>query len=93
MKKYNEVGLGIDQLLNIGSHLCDAVKKWNKIGSFSITGGEPFTRTDDVFKLLNMIDNRDEIGHVDILTNGTLIDGAIISELKKLKSLGGSRSL
>ena len=26
------VGLKIEQLLKIGTHLCDAVKKWGKIG-------------------------------------------------------------
>jgi len=85
--EYNRVGLSIDALLRIGNHLCGAVKKWGKIGSFSITGGEPFTRKDEVFQLLDMIEMRDEIGHVDILTNGTLIDNGIISALKKYKKL------
>ena len=86
-EKYSYIGLNIDQLLKIGGHLCDAVNKWGKIGSFSITGGEPFLRKDVVFRLLDLLENREEIGHVDILTNGTLIDEEIIELLLKYKKL------
>ena len=47
-EKYIHSGLEIAQLLRIGDHLCEAIKKWGKIGSFSITGGEPFKRKDAV---------------------------------------------
>ena len=84
---YANEGLEISELLKIGSHLCDAIKKWGKIGSFSITGGEPFTRKEEVFQLLDHLETRDEIGHVDILTNGTLIDDEVIEKLRKYKKL------
>jgi radical SAM protein with 4Fe4S-binding SPASM domain len=86
-EQYSQKGLDIDNLLKIGVHLCDAIKKWGKIGSFSITGGEPFMRKDSVFRLLDFIENREEVGHVDILTNGTLIDKKDISQLKKYEKL------
>ena len=84
---YKEKGLELPQLIEIGTHLCDAVREWGKIGSFSITGGEPFTRKDDVFKLLDLFENREEVGHVDILTNGTLIDEKIIDNLLQYKKI------
>ena len=86
-ESYSHNGLELDQLVKIGAHLCDAIKKWGKIGSFSITGGEPFLRQDAVFRLLDFIENRKEVGHVDILTNGTLIDEKAISQLSKYKKL------
>lgn len=86
-KNYHEKGLDISQLLEMGAHLCDAIKEWGKVGSFSITGGEPFSRQEDVFQLLNLFENREEVSHVDILTNGTLIDEKIINILRKYKKL------
>jgi radical SAM protein with 4Fe4S-binding SPASM domain len=84
---YQQIGLDISQLLKIGEHLCGAIKEWGKIGSFSITGGEPFIRRDDVMQLLDFFDNREEIGHIDILTNGTLIDQKIINNLNRYKKI------
>lgn len=84
---YNQKGLTEGELLQIASHLCDAVKQWGKIGTFSLTGGEPFIRKEAVFQLLDFFENRDEVGHVDILTNGTLVDEAIIRRLLKHKKL------
>ena len=86
-ENYELKGLNIANLLNIASHLCDAVKEWGKIGSFSITGGEPFTRKESVFKLLDFFETQDQIGHVDVLTNGTLIDDSIIQRLLKYSKL------
>src|SRR4030043_738842 len=84
---YREEGLPTSQLVKIAAHLSDAVREWGKIGSFSITGGEPFTRKDDVFELLSFLETRSEIGHIDILSNGTLIDDRIIAELLKFNKL------
>ena len=47
---------------------------------------EPFTRKDAVFELLAFLEGRPEIGHIDILSNGTLIDDSIISNLLRFKS-------
>ena len=86
-ESYTHNGLKIGQLLEIGTHLCDAVKRWGKIGSFSITGGEPFIRKNAVFQLLDLLETRAEIGHFDILTNGTLIDAEITSRLAHYQKL------
>ena len=84
---YSQKGLALPYLMDIASHLCEAIKEWGKTGSFSITGGEPFVRKDEVFKLLDFFESQDNLDHVDILTNGTLIDDSIIQNLQKYKKL------
>ena len=84
---YREEGLPKDQLIKIAMHLSEALKEWGKIGSFSITGGEPFTRRDDLFELLAFLETQTEIGHFDILTNGMLIDDKIINQLLAFNKL------
>lgn len=84
---YREKGLSISNVLKIGAHLCDALKEWGKVGSFSITGGEPFMRRKAVFDLLNFFENRNEVGYADILSNGSLINKEIIKRLRDYKKL------
>lgn len=80
--------LSIADILRVADLIDDSLNKWNFTGSLSITGGEPFTNRDNLFTLLEHIDNKCvRIGHYDILTNGTLIDENDISFLKKLKKL------
>lgn len=84
---YEQTGLEINELLKIGEHLCNAIKKWGKKGSFSMTGGEPFVRKNEVFNLLDYLERKQEVAHVDILTNGTLINEEIIDSLLTYKKL------
>lgn len=63
------------------------MRKWGKTGSFSITGGEPFLRADALFSILDLLENRDEAGYFDILTNGTLVDDSMIAHLLEYKKL------
>lgn len=84
---YQFRGIEISKLLCIASHVCDAIRQWGKIGSFSLTGGEPFLRKEDVFQLLDFFECHDEVGYVDILTNGTLIDQQIVQNLTKYRKL------
>ena len=83
---YIDDSLKIDQLLAIGNHLCDAAQKWGKKASFSLTGGEPFTNSDKIFSLLELLENRN-IDRIDILTNGLLINDNIIEKLKRYNKL------
>lgn len=84
--KKNE--MNIDQLCKIADQIEDALEKWNFYSSMSITGGEPFTRKNDLYALLTYIENKcEKIAHYDILTNGTLIKDADIEILKKYKKL------
>jgi len=83
---YIDDSLNIDQLLLIGNHLCDAAQKWGKKASFSLTGGEPFSNSKNIFSLLDLLEKRN-VDRVDILTNGTLIDEKITKKLKKYTKL------
>ena len=38
-----------EQLLQIADQIEEALEKWNFHSSMSITGGEPFTRKEDLF--------------------------------------------
>ena len=51
----------------------EAVRKWEKQGTLSLTGGEPFLRRIDLYALMDRIDRSDLLGYYDILTNGSLI--------------------
>ena len=83
-----ESELSREQLLQIADHMEDALEKWDFYSSASITGGEPFTRKEDLFVLLQYLEDRCErLAHYDILTNGTLITDKDISTLQAYKKL------
>lgn len=65
--------LGLKDLLNIIGLMEEAVGKWGKQGTLSLTGGEPFLRRDDLYALMDRIDRSDLLLYYDILTNGSLI--------------------
>ncbi len=73
--------LGLDELLRVVDLMEEAVGKWGKQGTLSLTGGEPFLRRDDLYALMDRIDRSDLLDYYDILTNGSLITE---EEAKKL---------
>jgi radical SAM protein with 4Fe4S-binding SPASM domain len=79
--------LSLDKLISIADKIDSTLKTWNKKGALSITGGEPFIVRDKLFPLLRHIDSLKTIHHFDILTNGSLLDEAIILKLKEFKKL------
>ena len=70
-KPAEELALG--DLLKVAGLMGEAVEKWGKRGSVSLTGGEPFLRADDLHQLMNFFDGSDAFAYYDILTNGSLI--------------------
>ena len=75
-------------LIRLAAQIEDALEKWNFYGSMSITGGEPFTRREELWNLLNFIEDKcHRVAHYDILTNGTLVTDEDIVLLKKYKKL------
>jgi radical SAM protein with 4Fe4S-binding SPASM domain len=79
--------LEIDELISIADKIDATLTKWNKIGTVSITGGEPFIVKDKLFPLLKHLNEIESILHFDILTNGSFIDENILSKLKAFKKL------
>ena len=73
--------LPLTDLLTIVDRMEEAVQKWGRKGTLSLTGGEPFIRRDDLHALMNRIDGSECLAHYDILTNGSLISE---SEAKSL---------
>jgi len=86
--KYNGSGeLSTADLLKSADKMLAALGKWGKRGSFSLTGGEPLIRKDDLFTVAKYLDGKDRASYYDILSNGTLFDDPIISALAELQKL------
>ena len=79
--------LSLSELISIADKIDTTLRKWDKIGTLSITGGEPFVVMDKLFPLLKHINALEKINYFDVLTNGSLFDEAILSKLKEFKKL------
>ncbi len=79
--------LNLSELGLIADKIDSTLKKWDINGTLSITGGEPFMVIDKLFPLLQHINSLETINHFDLLTNGSLLDEAILSELKEFEKL------
>lgn len=80
--------LPLNDLLTILNLMEEAVSKWGKRGTISLTGGEPFIRRDDLHAIMDQIDRTDSFTYYDILTNGSLIadsEARALTEHKKLR--------
>jgi radical SAM protein with 4Fe4S-binding SPASM domain len=75
------------QLFKIADVLENTLKKWKRSGRVSLTGGEPFLRKDLLLKLLNFFENSDAFYWTGILSNGTLVDNDIATQMKQFKKL------
>lgn len=60
----------------------EALRVWQRKGSFSLTGGEPFLRRRKLFRLMDLLDASNVVAYYDILTNGSLICDQDIRRLK-----------
>ncbi|MFC2011427.1 radical SAM protein, partial [Chloroflexota bacterium] len=74
----------LDRILHI---MEDALVKWDRIGSLSLTGGEPFVRTQELFSLMDQIDQSDRFAFYDVLTNGSMLNYELIVGLKSKQKL------
>jgi len=78
--------MSIEELKDIANKLYTTLSKWKKKGDISITGGEPFIRK-DLFPFLEYLDSSQEVSHLHILSNGTLITDEVVEKLKKFTKL------
>lgn len=65
--------LPLKDLFSIIDKMEEAVIKWGKKGTLSLTGGEPFIRRDDLHALMWRLDNSNYLCYYDLLTNGSFI--------------------
>ena len=79
--------LSLSELISITDKIDSTLKKWNKKGTLSITGGEPFVVKSKLFPLLHHINSLETIRHFDILTNGWLLNQSSLNKLKEFKKL------
>ncbi len=73
--------LALGDLQAVFAEMERALGAWGRIGSLSLTGGEPFMRRDELFVLMDLLDASDVVGYYDILTNGSLISDEDILRL------------
>lgn len=73
--------LELESLRLICDKMDEAVRAWGKMGSLSLTGGEPFLRGPDLYALMLYVEQKAGLAYYDLLTNGTLIDGSVAAEL------------
>ena len=78
----------LKDLLVIVDKMEEALVKWGKRGTLSLTGGEPFLRRYDLHALMERFDSSDSLVYYDILSNGSFITE---SEAKALSSHSGLR--
>jgi MoaA/NifB/PqqE/SkfB family radical SAM enzyme len=79
--------LTLSDLQAVFGEMEKALRAWRRIGSFSLTGGEPFMRREELFALMNRLDLSDVVGYYDILTNGALISDEDVVRLRAATKL------
>lgn len=75
--------LPLKYLLAIVDKMEEALTKWGRLGTMSLTGGEPFLRGYDLHAVMGRLDSSKSVVYYDILSNGSFITE---SEAKSLAS-------
>lgn len=65
----------------------EALVKWDRQGSLSFTGGEPFIRREELFALMDRVDQMHSFSYYDILSNGSLISDDVAGALRNQRKL------
>lgn len=78
--------LNLAGLKDIADEIIRTLSKWNKKGDIAITGGEPLVK-EEMFPLIRYLESAEEVASIDILTNGTLVNGEVVGEIKKLNKI------
>jgi radical SAM protein with 4Fe4S-binding SPASM domain len=79
--------LSLDNLIDVADKINSALIKWDKKGTLSVTGGEPFVVGEKLFPLITHLDSLPAVHHFDILTNGWFIDQEVLDRLKGISKL------
>lgn len=78
--------LSFDEFVIVADKIFSTLHTWNKLGDFSVTGGEPFLHS-RIFDILDYINSSGDVSRLDILTNGMFITEEIIQKLKQFNKL------
>ena len=79
--------LPLQDLVRVLDLMSEAITKWGRQGTLSLTGGEPFIRREVLFDLMRRVDANEAFTYYDILTNGSLIDDDTATELTAFSKL------
>ena len=79
--------LPLAALRSILGRMEEALTKWDRKGSLSFTGGEPFVRKGELFALMEQVDKTPSFAFYDILTNGSLISDDVAAALNNQSKL------
>jgi len=74
--------LPLVSLHTILDRIDEALVKWGRKGSLSLTGGEPLIRELELFALMGRLDGMQSIAYYDILSNGSLISNDVARAFK-----------
>jgi len=77
---HNSDELDTNEVINIVTHLAEVLKRWGRPGSVSLTGGEPFIRS-DLKDIVTSFRNYKQFKNISVLTNGILISDDVIEFL------------
>jgi len=78
--------LDFTQLKKIANQIFSGLRKWKKKGRIALTGGEPFLKN-ELFPLMEYLEQDETIWRIGILTNGVLINNDVVERLKTFKKL------
>jgi len=78
--------LDLDGLKHVADEIIRTLSKWDKRGDIAITGGEPLLK-EEMFPLIHYLESANEISSLDILSNGTLINDKILTQIQQLTKL------
>ena len=73
-------------LKTVSDNIIDALKTWKSKALITLTGGEPFIKS-EFNQLLDYLNSAKEVKELNIISNITLLDYKRINELKKYKKL------
>lgn len=76
-----------DQLFQIVDAMDLAAARWGRRATLSLTGGEPLLRRQDLLEVITYIEKKPHIYYFDLLTNGTLLDDALVARLADFNKL------
>lgn len=79
--------LPLKDLFRIVDQMEQTLAKWNKRGTLSLTGGEPFLRRKELHEIMTRVDESVSFAYYDILTNGSLISAKEVDVLAKCGKL------
>lgn len=82
----NTEELDLEGLITISENIKDTLKKWNRMASINLTGGEPIIKP-GLLELLQYLDKNSMVSELGIITNGILLNEEMIRRFSSIPKL------